>query len=155
MRKAEFRKRVEDIAKPVRYLISIVPEDKYGWSPRDNMFDLGRLVGHLVWSMGDFKKVIENEQMVVTPDFETLPKEKALETFDEYITGSLGALDTLTDEDFYKPVETPWGFKGNMIELLMLLCDHVIHHKMQLYIYLKLLGYDLGSGHLYYGEELS
>ena len=58
---------------------------------------------------------------------------------------------SLTPLIMAKTSRRPGEREGTRFSMVMSMIDHVIHHKMQLYTYLKLLGHKLGSMELYYG----
>jgi ribosomal protein L6P/L9E len=72
-----------------------------------------------------------------------LEKDKA--TIREVLAG-------VSEEDFAnKIVKVPWGWE-NKLELMSLdFREHFINHKMQLFTYLKLLGFPVNTETLYFG----
>jgi hypothetical protein len=58
----------------------------------------------------------------------------------------------VTEEDFgNKIVSVPWGWKTKMERMALDFREHFINHKMQLFTYLKLLGFPVNTGTLYFG----
>ncbi len=55
-------------------------------------------------------------------------------------------------EDFAnKVVSVPWGWQSKMEQMALDFREHFIHHKMQLFTYLKLLGLPVNTSTLYFG----
>jgi hypothetical protein len=56
----------------------------------------------------------------------------------------------ISDEDFFsKVVSAPWGFKGETWKAVLMANSHLLNHKMQLHLYLKLLGLPVNTQTLY------
>ena len=61
-------------------------------------------------------------------------------------------LARFTEEDFAgKTFTTPWGWTGSLEKMSLDFRDHFVHHKMQLFLYLKLLGFPVNTETLYMG----
>ncbi len=57
-----------------------------------------------------------------------------------------------TEEEFANKVfSVPWGWKGSLERMSLEFRDHFAHHKMQLFLYLKLLGLPVNTETLYMG----
>lgn len=147
---------INDIAKPVRYLMSIVPEDKLDWRPAETMMPLGKLLAHLALGAEviGFTATENWPEKFCEQEYASMPPRPAIERFDRNIEKSIQAVKNLCERDYFTgTMKMPWGEEGKKNLMLMLMCDHIIHHKMQLFIYLKMLGFDLNSWHLYFGED--
>jgi hypothetical protein len=58
----------------------------------------------------------------------------------------------VTEEDFAnKIVSVPWGWKANLEKMSLDFREHFVNHKMQLFTYLKLLGFPVNTETLYFG----
>ena len=56
----------------------------------------------------------------------------------------------ISEEDFFsKVVAAPWGFEGEIWKAVLMVQSHILNHKMQLHLYLKLLGQPVHTGTLY------
>ena len=72
-----------------------------------------------------------------------LEKDKA--TLSEVLSG-------ITEEDFAnRVVSTPWGWESKMEQMALNFREHFTTHKMQLFTYLKLLGFPVNTNTLYMG----
>jgi uncharacterized damage-inducible protein DinB len=156
MRKNDVIRYMRKQAAPIRYLISIAPEDKYEWSPADNMMNLGKLIAHLarsyavIWIVFDRLKKVPDEYM----RWDAMQREDALKMLDRELEAAVKAVSKISEEDYLESsVKTFWGAEDKYCNILMLLIDHAIHHKMQLFLYLKLLGFEISTEELYEGKK--
>jgi hypothetical protein len=98
------------------------------------------------------------EQMAEMMKLENLPSctvDEALSKLENDKTVLRAFLDGISEEDFtHKAVSTPWGMQGKMERMSISFLEHLINHKMQLFIYLKLLGLPVDTGTLYFGESM-
>jgi hypothetical protein len=146
--------------KPAATLIRMVPEDKLEWRPAPGFMSLGQLVCHLTEPLGDGIRCLITDHWPFTPEemetgmkLENIPAcsvEKALERLETDKTLLREVLGSLSDEEFaQKPVSTPWGWKGKLEVMAILFREHFTNHKMQLFLYLKLLGLPVNTATLY------
>jgi uncharacterized damage-inducible protein DinB len=115
-----------------------VPEDKFGWSPHQKSQTLGKLANHVAMLPG-IGRVIVQKRGVRPP--EATSKAELLEFFDKNVSACREALAGLTDEQLAgdtmvtltekKPLW--WVLRGRG------LMNHMIHHRGQLTVYLRLL----------------
>ena len=154
MEKSDFIEYFKEIAKATRHLMAMVPEERFSWAPADNMMTLGRLVAHLAYSPGVVFYLLRCENL---PErytaFEQMPLEEALREFDCNTEGAVELMQELPEEDFGgKEIKAFWGAVERRSKLLMMIFDHLLNHKMQLFTYLKMLGFSVTTSDLYLGE---
>ncbi len=166
MTKNDFYDYVMDAYRPAKALISMVPADKLEWRPKANFMNFGQLVCHLAGGLGgDLRCLFTGEwpgmipeQMVEMMKLENLPScsaVEALEKLEKDKTVLRDFLDGVSDDEFaLKAVSTPWGMQGKMERMSIAFLEHFLNHKMQLFIYLKLLGLPVDTGMLYFGEPM-
>jgi uncharacterized damage-inducible protein DinB len=120
------------------------------------MLALGPLVTHVAYALGLIDILIRQVPLDEIPkQWITLPVDDALKVLDEQLDKAIKTLEGLSEKEFQnETIKAPWGDEDNLSAMLMHMCDHAIHHKMQLFVYLKLLGHDLNTGYLYYGESM-
>ena len=59
-------------------------------------------------------------------------------------------LDALSDSEFFgRTIRTPWGAEMTVARAFEALIEHDIHHRTQLYLYLRQLGEELTSQDLF------
>ena len=121
-----------------RRLLECVPEDNLSWRPHEKSFTLGRLANHLArLPIGAYVIIKQRD----SPPTEATTKAELLETFDSNVAASRDALSAVDDADLEKTVRvTPELSKTIYVALRGRgLMDHLIHHRGQLTVYLRLL----------------
>lgn len=121
-------------------MLDTVQNENLQYKPWEKAMSLSTLVLHINGSMDMFAHTVKNG--VFTPpstakQAETIEELKAIVAADTASTKAL--LETLTDEQLEKEIDFH-GMKMAGIDLLENGKDHEIHHKGQLFIYLRLLG---------------
>lgn len=131
-----------------RKLVSIAPKDKFEWQPHEKSMTLGRLTNHVVEAFEWTDYTVNNDEldfstMDYQPEILTDPAEIA-NKLDRVVKESLDILNSVSDEDIMKP----WTMKdGEKIFMTMpkaavvrsFVLNHMIHHRGQLSVYLRLL----------------
>jgi hypothetical protein len=161
MTKDDFYDLVMQAFRPAKTLIGMVPADKLGWQPGPKFMTLGQLICHLSLGVGDGIRLLHtgewptDEEMLTGMKQENLPScgvEEALAKL-EADKKTLGeALAAVSEQDFAnKVVSVPWGWKGKMEVLALSFLEHFTNHKMQLFLYLKMLDLPVNTQTLYFG----
>ena len=121
-----------------RRLLECVPEDSLSWRPHEKSFTLGRLANHLA-RIPIGADVIINKR--AAPPTDATTKAELLATFDKNVAASRDALGGLDDAALEKTVRvTPELSKTIYVALRGRgLMNHLIHHRGQLTVYLRLL----------------
>lgn len=129
-----------------RKTLERIPEDKLGWKPHEKSMTLGRLSGHLAELGGWAKTAIETDSLNMTmADFKPLiptSREQLLTAFDKNVKEARAAIAGASDEHLMKP----WtlAFNGQTVFTLPRVAvlrdcfNHMIHHRAQLGVYLRL-----------------
>ena len=132
-----------------RRVLARVPADRADWVPHDKSMSLGRLAAHLAELPGFGIAILAGDGMdfakgeYVPVRFEST--EQALAVFDERAAAMRGAVEGAGWDDMGKT----WtlrsgdhvilgGPKGVLLRTLAM--SHIIHHRAQLGVYLRLLG---------------
>jgi|GEM_PF-805563 len=143
--------------KPAFTMFGLIPKDKLTWAPQDNMFPMYALISHLSARTGVYGIVkgdwSPEKCWADGDDPKSITPEKAGERLRRALDEVKTLLSGVRQKDWEtKEVVTPWGDKGTM-EVMShgLIVGHFLHHKMQLFIYLKLLGLPVDTGVLYLG----
>lgn len=165
MTKDEFYECVMDAYRPGETLIRMVPPDKLEWRPQPNFMSLGQLLYHLGDGVGLPLRCLVTgqwpftspEQMVEIVKLENLPScgvAEALKKLEADKRILRECLDDITEEDFaHRVVSAPWGTEGKIERMAMDFREHFTNHKMQLFTYLKLLGFPVDTDILYLGKS--
>lgn len=131
-----------------RRVLERVPGERLGWKPHEKSMSLGRLATHLAelprWS----RCIIEEPEVNLEPGAyrpaEEASRAEILQLFDANVASARAALAPKTDAEL---MET-WTLKNDgervftvpkITALRSFLMNHVIHHRGQLSVYLRLL----------------
>lgn len=133
-----------------RKTLERVPHDNPDWKPHEKSMAMGGLATHLsnipTWAVYS----IAEDSLDLAPGGKPLPptelltsREKLLQTFDKNVTEARAAIAGASDEEFFKP----WSLQSNgntiltmpkMAVLRNFVMNHLIHHRAQLGVYLRL-----------------
>ena len=133
-----------------RKTLERVPDDKLGWKPHEKSMMLGRLAGHVAempyWAVETITK--DSFDMMpagVPPPQPTIAKSRRenLEMFDKNVAAARAALASASDEHLMKPWSLMRGgqtiFSMPRIAVIRgMIMNHMIHHRAQLGVYLRL-----------------
>lgn len=132
-------------------ILERVPDDKFDWSPHDKSFSLGGLVSHMaslpIWAQATLNESSFN----VAPVGAEVPRmptaanaAEAVKMFAEGAAQARAALAAMSDEDLQQPwslmagEETMWT-RPRVAVFRSMIMNHLIHHRAQLGVYLRLL----------------
>jgi uncharacterized damage-inducible protein DinB len=139
-----------------RKTLERIPEDKLTWKPHEKSMVLGRLAGHLAELPGFGLRMIEVDSF----NFANRPtgqkptvaesQKHVLEIFDKNVAAFREAMAGVSDADLQKNWTLAAGDKkiydGPRIGALRrMLMNHMIHHRAQLGVYLRLNGVPVPS----------
>jgi uncharacterized damage-inducible protein DinB len=121
-----------------RKILERVPEDKFGWKPHAKSFTLGRLANHIA-QLPVMPAVIIKGRNSRPPD--ATSKTELLASFDQTVAASREALAGIDDAYLARTIRiTPEVSKTVYAALRGRgLMNHIIHHRGQLSVYLRLL----------------
>jgi uncharacterized damage-inducible protein DinB len=132
--------------KTTRALLERVPLDKSAFKPHAKSTALGALASHLA-NLAGFGEMIVKQPERDFSNWKPLPDAAStaelLERFDANVAKSRAAIETLDDKD----IGTPWTLRNGEhviftlprgAVLRTLLMNHMIHHRGQLSVYLRL-----------------
>jgi uncharacterized damage-inducible protein DinB len=137
--------------KTTRRVLERVPEDRMGWQPHEKSMTLGRLASHLAELAGWGAYTLENDSLNLSPPegppfkpFDSKSRQEVLDVFDANVKKTRAALEQATDDAaFGKPWTLQFGERVIFTQprgavLRTMLFSHVIHHRGQLSVYLRL-----------------
>ena len=142
-----------------RSMLERAPEDKADWKPHPKSFSLGNLVTHIanipLWAVFTLKDTELDLAPPGGPAFES-PKYQGrdanLAFFDANVKQAREWLEKTSDVDFM----VPWSLKSGGVTTLTLprvvcirsfILNHIIHHRGQLSVYLRLNDVPLPSSY--------
>ena len=133
-----------------RRTLERVPEDKFAWSPHEKSGSMGWLAGHLANVPTWATLSITQDSLDLAPggkptDPAPAPQTVAelLATFDKNAADARAAIAAASDEELMKP----WSLLQNGKTMMTLpkaavvrsfVMNHIIHHRAQLGVYLRL-----------------
>jgi uncharacterized damage-inducible protein DinB len=137
-----------------RRLLERAPEAEFEWKPHDKSFSLGQLAGHIANIPQWCDAILQNTVFDVATVNDTRPKMQSiaslLEQFDKTVAAARAGLVSTGDAEML----TPWTFKnGGHVVFTMpriaairsFIMNHMIHHRGQLSVYLRLKNVPLPS----------
>ncbi len=137
-----------------RRLLERAPDAKFGWKPHEKSMTLGRLTGHIAELPGWVATIVDKPGFDFGggghAPFSPASTAELLAAFDKHVALATEALKPLTD----KALMETWRLtkQGQLIlemprvgVVRTLLLNHVIHHRGQLSVYLRLLNVPLPS----------
>jgi len=160
MNKQEMAQYIDHLGDLTDKLIAMAPDAPLDWKPDDGTwFTLGEQLGHIAGSFGLFGWIADScppltdEQRAQMEKREALTPSEARKVLAEKRAYVKERLNALTDADYKsKFVDTGFGLKGPVFQVLQFGCEHTVNEKMRLFCYIKQLGVPVDTGTLYFGE---
>jgi len=133
-----------------RTTIERCPEAKFDWKPHEKSFSMGGLANHIVDMVGWAADTIAHESFDVAPVGEAPHRIEAaasqrelLEKFDANVARARTAIAGASDEDLMQSWSLLAGGKPlftmpRVVVLRSMIFNHVIHHRGQLTVYLRI-----------------
>lgn len=159
MTKNEFCEMVMQSFRPAEKLVGMVPADKLDWKPGPTFMSVGQVVYHLSDGLGAGLEITLSgkwpsmEEMDGAMKLENMPCCGVREALDRLAKDSQTLKTTLaglSEEDFTnRVVSVPWGMTAKVEIMSLSFLGHFNNHKMQLFLYLKLLGLPVNTETLY------
>ena len=134
-----------------RKLLERVPSDKGKWKPHEKSFSLGHLAQLVAWMPGWITNTLREKELNLAKgggySYETT--EDLVKMFDRNVTEARKAIASSKDKDF----DVPWSLKhGDRViftqprgPVVRTHINHLIHHRGQLTVYLRLVDVPLPS----------
>ena len=134
-----------------RKFLALVPDDKLTWKPHEKSMELGRLAWHIAsmpeWCRHTFEhdtlKMTEEDGAKGMHEWEGKKREDMLAHFDGDLSGARSALEKATEADMEHHWKMEWA--GQTIidsprdeVFRKWVVSHMIHHRAQLGVYLRL-----------------
>jgi uncharacterized damage-inducible protein DinB len=139
-------------AATTRKMLERVPQESLSWQPHEKSMTLGRLASHIAMLPGLFIAKLDQDE-VDRSEIKPLAADNVaaiLETFDQNIASSLELLKTQSEERLlgvwrYKDGEKVVFEMPRVAVIRLIALNHLIHHRGQLSVYLRLLNVPLPS----------
>ena len=135
----------EEEMKTTRRLLERVPTDKGKWKPHEKSFSLGHLAQLVSWMPEWIGQTLRERERVLKPGggytYETT--QTLLKTFDENVAKTREAIKASKDKDY----DAEWSLKvgdhtvwtAPRKQVVRTHLNHLIHHRGQLTVYLRLV----------------
>lgn len=134
-----------------RKTLERVPEDRPDWKPHEKSMTMGRLAGHVAELPGFVTIALQQDSFDVRPapgapqrqPLVMSSRQQLLEAFDKNVAGLRSSLSSASDETLLKSWSLLNGdktiFTAPRIGVVRAFClNHIIHHRAQLGVYLRL-----------------
>ena len=129
-----------------RKLLECVPEGKPAWKPHEKSMTLGRLAGHVAELPGWAVNTIRLSVLNLTPPFQATTmgsRKEILELFDKNVAEARQAIADASGQHLREIWSLQVGGKTLMsmpraAVLRSVVMNHLIHHRAQLGVYLRL-----------------
>lgn len=137
--------------KTTRRLLERVPTDKGQWKPHPKSFSLGHLAQLVSWMPGWITKAARGEDIDLAhaAGYSYEKTETLLEGFDRNVREARAELERVSDADLAKPWSLKMGgkaiFTQPRIVVIRQNINHLIHHRGQLTVYLRLVDVPIPS----------
>jgi uncharacterized damage-inducible protein DinB len=135
-------------AQNTRKILECVPPEKFGWKPHEKSCSLAGLAGHIAELPGFLSAIATTDVMELTAGewkpFIPSTREELMQGFEKTMQDTRKVLAGLNEAEFAKPWKLT--FKGAPVmdgprsTLLPNTLHHLVHHRGQLTVYLRLLG---------------
>ncbi len=122
-----------------RRMLERVPDDRFSWSPHEKSHSLGKLANHVAAIPG-IAAVFLRRSGAAPPEATTTAELVA--AFDKHVTACREQLVAMSDERLAGKMQVLPGVERPVWSVLRGrgLMGHLIHHRGQLSVYLRLLG---------------
>jgi len=135
-----------------RKLLAALPEQISNWKPHEKSMAFDRLAGHVAELPGWAVEAINRNELDITPppgfDMDQMfchTRQSALEKFDKNVKNARAAIAGASDQHLMQP----WSLKRGQQTLMTFpraavlrgfVMNHLIHHRAQLGVYMRLQG---------------
>jgi uncharacterized damage-inducible protein DinB len=137
---------LEQEASTTRRVLERVPEDKFAWKPHPKSFSLGQLSMHIAGAQKILAEMAAKDvhEIAMVPPAEPTSRKQLLQVMDYSTAGAKQILGKIEDAK----LPSIWTLTRNGKPLFSIpriafirsiLMNHIIHHRGQLSVYLRLL----------------
>jgi len=134
-----------------RRLLERVPEDKGPWKPHEKSFPLGHLAQLISGMPGWITQTLRRTELRLGdfPGYAFQPTAALLKAFDDNVASARDALESVTGPELAVTWSMKAGdhvvFSGPRDEIVRNHLSHLVHHRGQLSVYLRLVDVPLPS----------
>lgn len=148
---ATFLPEFDEEMKITRRLLERVPGEKAAWKPHEKSFSLGHLAQLVSWMPGWITQAMTNTSLDLSagPQYSLEKTETLLAGFDANVASARAELAKATDADFQVHWSLTAGGRTFMtmprVAVVRQTINHLVHHRGQLTVYLRLVDVPLPS----------
>src|SRR5438874_1518357 len=130
-----------------RKILDCVPQDKFTWKPHEKSFTLGRLASHVAEMSQWAATTVNQDKLEIDPSmkpFNAATKQELMSALDAGVSSGREAIAGASDEHLGKTWSLIFGGQTvlsmpRVAILRGLVLSHMVHHRGQLSVYLRLL----------------
>ncbi|HEU5053472.1 MAG TPA: DinB family protein [Hanamia sp.] len=135
-------------AAATKRMLERVPEDKFDWKPHEKSKTLGQLASHIAELPGFLNSILIMDEVDFAKGqykaYNTKTPEELMQLFQEKLDEVLQTLQNTTDEKMHANFTLRSGDHviatvPRMIAVRSMALSHIVHHRGQLSVYLRLL----------------
>ncbi len=143
-------------AATTRKILALVPLDKADWKPHEKSMSLGSLANHVADMLTWTAVTLNKNGIDFATDYEPIaPKtttEDLLAYFDANVADAIAVLEAATDDKFaemwtMRNGEQVYFTMPKGVTVRQFVFNHVVHHRAQLGVYLRMLDVPLPSSY--------
>lgn len=139
-------------AASTRKILEAIPDNAdYSWKPSEKSMPLGALAGHITDMLGEWGlATLTKDELAFGADhkfepFRPTSRAQIIERFDNSLAATRAALAAITPEKWDQHWKFIWNGQTVVDELRYgvlrgMVLNHLIHHRAQLGVYIRLLG---------------
>jgi Uncharacterized protein conserved in bacteria len=144
---AAFIGELQHEAATTRRVLERIPEDKFDWKPHEKSLTMRALAVHVAemtdWAIETVTKTELDFAVTEYKPYEPKTNAELLEYFDKQIAHAIEVLKNIPDEAMMEPWtlrngETVYFTMPRVQVLRIMVFNHIVHHRGQLSVYLRL-----------------
>jgi uncharacterized damage-inducible protein DinB len=149
-----FLNELQNEAMTTRRCLERVPAEKFGWKPHEKSMAMGRLAVHCAEMFGWIDSTLKHDELdFATFDhkpFAPTTTDELLAFFDDHIEKARATIADTSDETFLREwtmrnAEQVYFTMPKVAVMRSFVINHIIHHRGQLSVYLRLNDIDVPS----------
>jgi uncharacterized damage-inducible protein DinB len=138
---------IEQEAKVTREILSRIPIDKFDWKPHEKSMSFGKLASHVAEMFGWTPATLTQSELdfskIDYKPFEPQTTDQLVEFLDKHVAEAIDTLRNATDEQFMemwsmRNGETIYFTLPKAVVMRSMVMNHIVHHRGQLSVYLRL-----------------
>ncbi len=150
MTKSGFLEYLKFVRTATRRLVAMIPEDQFNFRPQDNMFSIKELANHFIFAESMTRNGIVSDDWNPDTEEQMETVDAVVKLLDQTYARTLKAMKEFPEGKFLNKDVNPPGQPAIKAEVAFMgLILHEVHHRTQLFLYLKTLGLPLDSSTLF------